>query len=401
MSKKILIVTEVFYPEDFVINDLVAEWIDNGVELEILTRIPSYPKGVKFPGFKNRILQKSIYKGAKVNYIPFIPGYQKSGLKKLLNYFNFMFLSFWFLIFKGRKFETIFIYQTGPLSNALSVTFLKRIFKWRIIIWSQDLWPETVYAYGLKETKITRLFLNGLVKFIYKRCDTILVSCRGFIPRIKKYAPAASFEWIPNWSLIEGESSTSIKLPGKFNFTFAGNIGKVQNLYMLVKAFSEVSKTNEYVHFNIVGDGSYFQELKEKVSSEKILNITFHGRQPVGLMPSYFASSDVLVLSLVASPIYEIMIPSKFQAYLNAGKPILSAISGELNDLVNDFNIGFTATSSDVNSIKQSFESFLAADQAKLNQFSVNSKELEKTYFDKQKTISRLTEILLKDATRS
>jgi len=402
VSKKILIVTEVFYPEDFVINDLVSDWIDAGFELEILTRVPSYPKGVVFPGFKNRIFQNSSFKGAKVNHIPFFPGYQKSRLKKLLNYFNFIIYSFWFLVFKGRNFETVFIYQTGPLSNAFSVTILKKIFKWRTIIWSQDLWPETVYAYGIKETKITRLLLNGLVKFIYKRCDIILVSCRGFIPRIKKYTPDAYFEWIPNWSLTESKGDEKgVELPGKFNFTFAGNVGKVQNLDMLVQGFKEVNKNYSNVYFNIIGDGSYLLELKERVRSEEINNIIFHGRKAVELMPSYFAASDVLVLSLVDSPIYEIMIPSKFQAYLNAGKPIFSAISGELNALVNDFDIGYTAIPNDVNSIKTGFESFLNMDSLKLKKLSVNSKELEKTYFDKQKTISRLSEILLKDANRN
>lgn len=392
--KKILVVTEVFYPEDFVINDLVSSWIKEGKQIEVLTRIPSYPLGSTFPGFKNRPYQKSYFKKALVHHIPFIKGYQKSGFKKLLNYVNYVFFSFWFLLFKGRRYEKIFIYQTGPLSNAFNVAFLKKIFKWKVIIWSQDLWPETVYAYGIKETKFTKFFLNTLVKFIYKRCDKILVSCNGFIPRIKQYAPDKSFEWIPNWTLVDGQGSPNKSLPGKFNFTFAGNIGKVQNLSMLVKGFKTISDNNAEVFFNIIGDGSFLKELQQEVKDYNIKNIVFHGRQPVETMTDYFASSDVLVLSLVKSPIYEIMIPSKFQAYLHAEKPIFSIVSGELNRLVDEFGIGFTAEPEDIDSISQGFKSLVNLNSEDLLQLGVNSSQLESKYFDKQKTIRRIFKII-------
>lgn len=391
--KKTLVITEVFYPEDFVINDLVAIWAKEGKEIEVLTRIPSYPKGVAFDGFKNSIFQKSAYKGVKVHHIPFVRGYQKSGLKKILNYFNYIFFSFWFLLFKGRCYDRIFIYQTGPLTNAFSTALLKRIFKWNIIIWSQDLWPETVYAYGIKETKLIRFFLNRLVRFIYKQCDEILVSCKGFIPKIERYVSDKSFHWIPNWTLVEGKGTNQINFLGDFNFTFAGNVGKVQNLENLVIAFDKVVQIFPKVYFNIVGDGSNLENLKKIVAERNIKNIIFHGRKPIEVMPDYFESSDVLVLSLVDSPIYEIMIPSKFQAYLHAQKPIFSIVSGELNTLVEEYQIGITASPNDINSITNGFISFIELSPTVQKNMTKKSIKLEAIYFDKVKTIEKLTAI--------
>ena len=42
MSKKILIVTECFYPEEFKINDVALSWKDKGYDVDVLTLIPSY-----------------------------------------------------------------------------------------------------------------------------------------------------------------------------------------------------------------------------------------------------------------------------------------------------------------------------------------------------------------------
>ncbi len=389
--KKTLVLTEVFYPEDFIINDLVGSWAEGGMDIEVLTRIPSYPKGLAYEGFKNKLFQKSEFRGVKVNHIPFVRGYQKSGVKKIINYINFAFFSFWFLLYNGFKYDRIFIYQTGPLSNAFSATFLKRFYGWKIIIWTQDLWPETVYAYGIEENKLNRVLLNWLVRFIYKRCDEIFVSCKGFIPKINNHVRNRLITWLPNWTLINGLGSSPLVLKGDFNFSFAGNIGKVQNIENVMIAFGAVAEIFPNVYFNIIGDGSNLENIKTLVRKEKIRNVVFHGRKEVKLMPDYFAASDVLVLSLVDSPVYEITIPSKFQAYLAARKPIFSIVSGELNALVEEFNIGFTAHPGSIESITKGFMRFVALTNKEINILALNSGTLESLFFSKTKIIQEIT----------
>ncbi|MCK7521466.1 MAG: hypothetical protein MZV64_29155 [Ignavibacteriales bacterium] len=88
---KILIVGEVFYPEEFLINDLALEWKKNGFHVDVLTRVPSYPQDKIFPGFKNKIFQKNNFNGITVFRFPVILGYQSSKLKKIINYINFVF----------------------------------------------------------------------------------------------------------------------------------------------------------------------------------------------------------------------------------------------------------------------------------------------------------------------
>ena len=59
MPKKILIVTECFYPEEFKINDVALSWKNKGYDVDVLTLAPTYPLGKVFPSYKNGFLEKT------------------------------------------------------------------------------------------------------------------------------------------------------------------------------------------------------------------------------------------------------------------------------------------------------------------------------------------------------
>ena len=91
VKKKALVIGEAFYPEDFLINDLVQEWEKEQYEFEVLTRSPSYPFGKVYKGYKNKIYQITYFNSIKIHRFPVMQGYEKSTLIKILNYFSFVF----------------------------------------------------------------------------------------------------------------------------------------------------------------------------------------------------------------------------------------------------------------------------------------------------------------------
>lgn len=395
-QKKTLVIGEAFYPEDFLINDLVKEWEKENFCFEVLTRTPSYPFGKVYEGYKNKIYQTTYFNSIKIHRFPVIQGYEKSILIKVLNYLSFVFWSCWVVLFIGHKFDKVFIYQTGPLTLATAGIFLKKFYKAKVTIWTQDLWPETVYAYGFKQTRFLCFFLDCFVKWIYDNCDHIMVSCEGFIDRIHKYVPGATIEFVPNWSLVEYHPLQKQQLPGRFNFTFAGNIGKVQNLENIIRGFSVFVKDNPEVYLNIIGDGSFLPELKELVVKEGICNINFVGRVPLNEIADYYEASDVLVISLKDTPLYEITIPSKFQTYLSTKKPIYAIFKGEVKKLVEKYHIGFVAHPSDLNEIANGFKTFLNLSEEKMKDISTNSSLLLHSVFNRDSIIDKINSIFWK-----
>ena len=393
VKKKALVIGEAFYPEDFLINDLVQEWEKEQYEFEVLTRSPSYPFGKVYKGYKNKIYQITYFNSIKIHRFPVMQGYEKSTLIKILNYFSFVFWSFWVVLFIGRRFDKVFIYQTGPLTLATAGIILKKLYNAKVTIWTQDLWPETVYAYGFKKTRFLIFCLDHFVKWIYKNSDHILVSCEGFIDRLHRYVPEKEIHFIPNWSLMKYSPSQKKKLPGKFNFTFAGNIGKVQNLENIVHGFSKFVEKYPDTFLNIIGDGSYLIELKELVNKEDIHNINFMGRKSLSEMSDYYEASDVLIISLKDTPIYEIMIPSKFQAYLATHKPIYAVFKGEVKRIVEENGLAIVAHPSDINEIASGMEAFLNMSDSQMKSISENSFRLLDSVYNREKIIGKINAI--------
>ncbi len=398
---RILIIGEVFHPEEFLINDLALEWKKKGFRVDVLTRVPSYPQDKIYPGFKNKIYQKNTFEGITIHRFPVILGYQRSKFLKILNYINFVFWGSIVALLIGKKYDRIFIYQTGPLTLAIPGILIQKVYGKKVSIWTQDVWPDTVYAYGFKKTKLLDLFLSTLVKFVYTNTQNILVTCEGFIDKLKKYVPNKEIVWIPNWSIFKGDEIVNeIKLKGKFNFTFSGNVGKVQNLENVIIGFGLFQKKfKEEVFLNIVGDGSHLELLKSIVEEGTIKNVIFHGRKPLQMMPAYFNASDVLIVSLVDEDIFRLTVPLKFQVYLSAQKPIMGVIEGEVKDIILKYGIGKVANPSDVNSIASVFEEFVGEGKAG-DTTQLKVKELNEGLFKREKIIAKLTSIVEESITR-
>ena len=397
-KRNVLVITEVFSPEEFLINDLVFSWKEQGFLVSVLTRNPSYPLGKVFTGYRNRLFQTEVIKGVPVYRVQFIPGYKTNKLIKILNYLWNMTLGWLWAIKNGRKFDSIFIYQTGPLTFSSIGILIKKLYGKKTTIWTQDVWPETVFAYGLANKGMSRILLEKFVAWVYSNCDTITVSCSGYIPVIKKYCPLKSITFIPQWSLTSKlsdlpEPRKEINYPGKFNFVFGGNIGSVQNLENVISGFELFIKITDQKQtwLNLLGDGSFLNHLQEIVSNNKIANVKFWGRINSTDMPCFYDKADILIIALENRPIYNLTIPAKFQSYLNAEKPIFGVISGEVASLITNFNLGWVVTPDNIREIANTFEEISSAKPEILMEKTKNTNSLLEDQFNRKKIIQKIT----------
>jgi Glycosyl transferases group 1 len=394
-TEKYLVISDFFYPEDFLINDLVFEWVKQGYEIEVLTRTPAYPFGIPYEGYKNKFYQKTTYNNVTIHRTAIIRGYNNKYLK-VINYLWFAIWSSIVAIFIGRKFKGIFVFQAGTLTLATPAIILKKFYKKRVTLYVQDLWPDTVFAYGFKKGNVFSYLLNTFVKWVYKNCDNILISCKGFEKKIQKYVPNGNIVYTPNWSLVnnnENHNTDSLLFKDKMNFTFAGNIGKVQNLDNVTMGFHLFNQNKGLAYLNIIGDGSYLKDLKNIVSENNISGVRFFGRKPIEDMPTFFSNSDVMIISLQNHPIFELTVPSKFQAYLTAKKPLFGIIKGEVTHLILHNELGICSNPDSIEDIANGFQQFVDFDKNNLNNISINTERLLNDEFNREKIISKISEV--------
>ncbi len=384
-------ISERFSPEKFLISDIVEEWVRQGHEVRVLTQVPSYPRGRLYPGYANEFTC-AMENGARVTRFKTVLGYRESLVRKLLNYLLFMLRASWHCLRESRGVENVFVFQTGPLSQALPLVLLKWLCRKRTSIWTQDVWPDAVFAYGFKDKGSLAVLLKAFVRVVYRSCDEICVSSPGFVDRLGPYlSSAARAVFIPQWVPPDFEKSEPHSFEFKADvtrFIFAGNIGTMQNLRNVILAFGELDA--DKAEFYILGDGSLAAELKSLVAGRGIANVRFLGRVEPSKVKACIQSCDFAILSLIADPMVSLTIPAKFQAYLSAGRPIVAVTNGEVCSLVRKEGLGLWADPSSVDSIAAALASAIGSSSATRLSWAQNMGRLLSTDFDKGKALGLL-----------
>ncbi len=397
--KKILIVSEYFYPEEFKINEIALAWKNRGHEVDVITQNPTYPMGQIYTGYENRWVVKESYMGINIYRVKAVSGYKESLLKKLLKYFTFMILGSFVSLRIGKKYDAVFGFDVGALSGMVPAILLQKFYKKRVTLWVQDIWPDSVYAYGFKKSRVLEFFLNHFVKFVYKNCSNFAISAKGFESKIRPFLnEEKEIRYLPNWAdaLDVTLDSFTYSQEKKVHFTFAGNVGKVQNLDAIILACGTLKEDlRDKLQLNILGDGSHLEHLKKLVEENQLKNTLFWGQKPRSEIYKYLRASDFLIVSLMDKPIFSLTVPAKTQTYIAANKPIFGVIQGETADLIREYNLGFCTQEQSIEAIQALLIQALQAGTAQIEAFTKNSTLLTHTLFDKEQILSSLLDLLL------
>jgi len=344
----ILIVTPHFWPENFRINDLAEGLIDRGHNISVLTQIPNYPNGKYFDGyglFKNR---HEVYRGIKIYRIAAVPRGSGSNFRLSLNYLSYVFSGLFSSLFLLKnKYDLIFVFEPSPITVGIPAIFIKKVKNIPLCFWVLDLWPESVNAAAKLKTNIIPKLLLPLVRMIYKNCDLILVSSRGFISSIaEKGIDIKKILFFPQWAedIFKDKKQVFKKnhdlIPDGFIIMFAGNIGESQDFNSIIKAAIEL-KNEKHIHWVILGKGRKEPWVREQVREHNLID-NFHllGQHPIDEMPKFYAKANAMLISLKKEHIFSLTVPAKLQSYLAAGKPILSMVDGETGNIIREAEAG-------------------------------------------------------------
>lgn len=371
---RVLVVSQYFWPENFRINDLVAELVRRGHVVDVLTGVPNYPAGKVFDEYRCQSDAFSNYQGARVIRAPILTRGQ-GGLRLFLNYVSFVVgASIWGpWKLRGRHFDVIFVFEPSPVTVGLPAILLGRLKSVPVVFWALDLWPETLAAVGVIRSHRLLGWMGHLVSFIYNRCTMVLGQSKGFLTNITKYcAEPQKVRYFPSWAEdIFGQANVAraTEVPqreGVFSVLFAGNVGEAQDLPAVLNA-AELLKENPNIRWLIVGDGRKSDWLAAEVKSRGLHeSVLLLGRFPVERMPSFFVHADALLVSLKKDPVFSMTIPGKVQSYLMSGIPLLGMLDGEGATVIKQAGAGFICAAGD--------SSGLAAEVLKMAALSVDQR---------------------------
>lgn len=391
-KKRILIVTQYFYPENFRINDLALELKNRGYEISVLTGLPNYPKGEYFDGYSKSQNCDEIWNDIPI-YRCKLRARNKGSINLVRNYLSFVHeANKKARELKDKSFDLIYVFEVSPITVALPAIKMKKERNIPIIINVQDLWPENIIAITGIHNRFIIKAVKKLVKYIYKHCDLILTASESFVENIQSYLKTGQdkVRFWPQYAVVKKEEKKRDLFDiDDFNIVFTGNIGEAQGLDIVIEAAHELRKYP--IKWHLIGDGRSEEKLKLKVKEYGLNDIVlFHGRKPEHEISQYLACADAALLILKPDPVFEMTLPAKLQTYMACGVPIIGCVSGEGRKVLIKAEAGFISDEISKTGLIKACHMFLQCDKKEHERLRNNSFLYGNECFDKQKLISEL-----------
>jgi glycosyltransferase involved in cell wall biosynthesis len=386
---KVLIVSHCFWPESFRINDVAAALVAQGCEVTVLTGQPNYPEGRVFPGYRAMSVKQERHRdGYTIFRVPTAPRGKGRAMELARNYVAFVvngcLLGPWLL--RRHRFDVVFVYATSPVIQG----FVGMVMKWTrqsaLVTWVQDLWPESLRATGFVKNEKVLGLVERAVKRIYRSSDLILAQSTAFIPTISAMAAGTPVEYHPNpgetaFESPLGKDAPALLLKPGFNVVFAGNLGTVQALETVVAAARRLRGHPE-LRFVLIGSGSRLEWVRQQVEKDGLANIELPGRFPPAAMPGILSQASALLVSLTRSPIMSQTVPSKLQAYLAAGRPIICSLDGEGARIVQEAGAGVSCPAEDDEALANAVLALAHAGDEARNRMGLRGREYYDSHFE-------------------
>jgi len=403
----ILFLSQYFYPEQFLNTHIVKALAAKGNRVTVICCVPNYPAGKFHPGYSNRRRRTDHWPGVEIHRVFTIPR-GRTAVALVANYLTYPLAASARILRLGRRRsgDVSFVSMPSPLFQAFAGIFAKWVWGIPTVYWVQDIWPDSaIITLGIRNRLLIRL-LNALCGWIYRQADLVMVQSDGFHEKIGQFGvPAERIVTLPNSAPETFGVVEPAMVPARIRdmipvnrriVMFAGNIGESQDFDTVIAAASLLPPDCD-VLIVVIGSGRDEARVRAKVESEGLSQrFLFLGRHPEADMPLFFACADAMLVTLRDEPIFALTVPSKVQAYLACGKPIVASLAGEGANVIDKAGAGFTVAPSSPAQLSIALTGLAQLDTFNLASMGRSGRAYYNTHFSLERIIIKLATHLAK-----
>lgn len=343
----------------YITDNIVHACADKGIEVDLYTPSPTrnVPDGSVWEREERQM-------DGKLRIHRFhLYGEGKNPMLRALRYFLGEFILLHYCMWK--KYDVAFVDSTPPIQG-LKMPLIKWLKRKPTIYNVQDIFPDSLVGTGLTHEGSLIWKIGRMVeKITYRYADKIIVISEDFKKNIMaKGVPEDKIVVVYNWV----DQNKVVDVPreenklfdayglerSKFYITYNGNIGLTQNMDMLLDVAKELQEEYEDIHFVLVGNGAYLDEVKRKVADQQLENVHLLPFQPYEDISHVFSLGDA---SLVISKpgVGANSVPSKTWSIMSASRPVLANFDeNELKTIIENNHCGIFTKAGDKDAFKES-----------------------------------------------
>lgn len=345
---KILFITDNFPPE---VNapatrtvEHCKEWIQEGVEITVITCAPNFPHGKVYDGYKNKLYQKEMIDGIEVIRVWSYMAANSGFIKRVFDYLSFAFMAFFVGLFQK---DDIVIATSPQFFTTWAAWGISKIRRKPWVFELRDLWPESIRTVGAMKNKTALDWLEKIELGLYKDADKVIAVTEAFKSNlIQRGIDSEKIEVVTNGSNIDLFSPRkkdeillkSLNLENKFIFGYIGTHGMAHSLDFIVQSISKIDDVD--IHFLFIGDGAMKTKIIDMALELSLTNITFLNPIVKDEVPRYLSIIDVSMAPLIKSDTFKTVIPSKIFEASAMGKPTLLGVEGQAQEILEKYQAG-------------------------------------------------------------
>lgn len=237
---------------------------------------------------------------------------------------------------KNRHFDRVFL-QSSNVAGLQTAALKRHLPAVPVVFNVQDIFPENAaYSGTISRSGVAYKLLSLLQRQAYSYARKVITISPDMKDQLVKLGvPEEKVAVIYNWSYqdeaykpeqLDMASARQLLPEGYFHVVYAGNIGKMQNVDLMVDA-AERLQDHLDIRFTVIGDGLYKEKLQSRAQQAGLQNLVFLPMQDSSLAPAIYATADLNVIPL-AKNIYKTALPSKTATCLACGKPAVFCFGG-------------------------------------------------------------------------
>jgi glycosyltransferase involved in cell wall biosynthesis len=293
---------------------------------------------------------------------------------------------------------------TDPPLLGVSVGWVARLRRARLVNWLHDVFPEAAEAIGVKAAR------GRLGTFIRRLRDTSMrrAACNVTLGdvmagRVQERGVAAEkIRVIHNWSdgnairpLAHQDNALrrTLGLDDRVVVSYSGNLGRAHDLSSLADAARGLSDL-ERLRFLIIGGGAGLEPLRNAAAAQHLENMQFAPYQPRERLRESLAVGDIHLIALRPS-LEGLIVPSKLYGVLAAGRAsvFLGDPDGEVARVLARAACGITVAPGDASALSDALRR-LYDDEELRRRMGRNARAVFEQRFDQHQAMQAWMEVL-------
>lgn len=321
----------------------------------------------------------------------------RSFLHRIISFISFMVSSF----IAGLRVKDVDILwgTSPPIFQGFTTWLLASIKKKPFLFEIRDLWPAFAIAVGVLRQPILIKASEWLEKFLYAHADLVVVNSPGFIEHTRERG-AKRVELVPNGAdtsmfnqdEIKNKSIESSDYSGEYVVIYAGAHGMSNDLGVVLQAAHQLQSRPD-IKLLLIGDGKEKPALQNLAKELKLTNLEFLPPVPKKQMASTLAAADACIAILKPIPLYATVYPNKVFDYMAAGKPVLLAIEGVIQEVVEAAGGGLIIPPGDPKALAEGI-SYLADHKNEGIKMGLRGRKFIKMHFDRPIQAEKIAQLM-------